>query len=75
MSLGELPLPQLLGTGETVRAEEVVLAAPTGAAVRTPINATPIRAEGGAVRSLVVTLQDLAPLDEIDRLRTGSSAW
>ena len=32
VSLGEPPLTQLLGTGETVRAEEVVLAAPTGAA-------------------------------------------
>ena len=70
MSLGELPLAQLLGTGETVRAEEVVLAVPDGRSVRTLINATPIRAEGGAVRSVVVTMQDLAPLDEIERLRT-----
>ena len=70
VSLGELPLTQLLGTGETVRAEEVVLAVPDGRSVRTLINATPIRADGGAIRSLVVTLQDLAPLDEIERLRT-----
>ena len=70
VSLGELPLTQLLGTGETVRAEEVVLSVPDGRSVRTLINATPIRAEGGAVRSLVVTMQDLAPLDEIERLRT-----
>ena len=70
VSLRELPLPQLLGTGETVRAEEVILAVPDGRSVRTLINATPIRTEGGAIRSVVVTLQDLAPLDEIDRLRT-----
>ena len=70
VSLSELPLAQLLATGETLRAEEVEVAVPDGRSVRTLINATPIRAEGGAVRSLVVTMQDLAPLDEIERLRT-----
>ena len=70
VSLSELPLAQLLGTAETVRGEEVVLASPDGRCVRTLINATPIRAEGGAIRSLVVTMEDLAPLDEIERLRT-----
>ncbi len=68
-SLRELPLAELLGAGETVRAEEVELSAPDGRSLRTLINATPIRADGGAIRSVVVTLQDLAPLDEIERLR------
>ena len=70
MSLSEFPLVQGLGTGETVRAEEVVLAVPDGRSVRTLINATPIRAEGSVIRSVVVTMQDLAPLDEIERMRT-----
>ena len=70
VSLSELPLAELLGKGETLRAEEVELTVPDGRSVRTLINATPIRAEGGAVRSVVVTMQDLAPLDEIERLRT-----
>ena len=70
VSLSELPLAQLLGSGETIRAEEVVLSVPDGRSLRTLINTTPIRAEGGAVRSVVVTMQDLAPLDEIERLRT-----
>ena len=70
VSLGELPPPQLLAAGETVRAEEVELLVPDGRSVRTLVNATPIRADGGAIRSVVVTLQDLAPLGEIDRLRT-----
>ena len=69
VSLSELPLTQVLGTGETVRAEEVVLSVPDGRSVRTLINATPIRADGGDIRSLVVTLQDLAPLDEIEHMR------
>ncbi len=70
VSLSELPLAQLLGTGETVRAEEVVLAVADGRSVRTLINATPIHGESGAIRSVVVTMQDLAPFDEIERLRT-----
>ena len=70
VSLAEIPLAQTLGTGETVRAEEVVLSIPDGRSVRTLINATPIRAEGDAITSVVVTMQDLAPLDEIERMRT-----
>ena len=70
VSLSEFPLAQQLRSGETVRGEEIVLSVPDGRSVRTLINATPIRAEGDAIGSVVVTLQDLAPLDEIERLRT-----
>ncbi len=69
VSLAEIPIAQELRAGETVRAEEVVLSVPDGRSVRTLVNATPILAEGGEVRSVVVTMQDLAPLDEIERLR------
>ena len=69
-SLSELPLAELLSTGETLRAEEIVLSVPDGRSVRTLINVTPIRGEGGGVRSAVATLQDLAPFDEIERMRT-----
>ena len=37
------------------------------------VNATPIRGEDGEVASVVVAMQDLAPLEELDRLRTESS--
>ena len=70
VSLSEFPLADLLSAGETLRAEEVELTVPDGRSVRMLINVTPIRAEGGAVRSVVVTMQDLAPFDEIERLRT-----
>ena len=70
VSLAEIPLAQTLGAGETVRAEEVALSVPDGRSVRTLVNATPIRAEGDAIGSVVVTMQDLAPLDEIERMRT-----
>ena len=58
-----------LATGETVRAEEVEIAVPGGASVRTLIDATPIPAEGGAVEQVVVTLQDLAPFEALERSR------
>ncbi len=71
VSLGEFSIEQLLQSGETMRSEEVVLSVPDGRSVRALVNATPIRAgEGDAIGSVVVTVQDLAPLDEIERLRT-----
>ena len=52
-----------------MRAEEVELSVPDGRSVRTLINVTPIRSEGGEVVSVVVTMQDLAPLEEVERQR------
>ena len=69
VSLMEWPLAGLLMSGETVRAEEIVLAVPDGRSVTALLNATPIRAEEGEVESFVVTLQDMTPLEEMERLR------
>ena len=69
VSLEEFPLAQALSTGETVRAEEIVLQAPGGGSVTTLVNATPIRSEQGEVVSVVVTLQDMTPLEDLERLR------
>ena len=70
VSLGEFPVAQLLHSGETMRAEEMLVSVADGRSVRVLVNATPIRAEGDAIGSVVVTIQDLAPLEEIERLRT-----
>ena len=70
VSLAELPLALQFASPETVRAEEIVLSVPDGRSVRTLINATPTRPEGAGTGSVVATLQDLAPLDEIERMRT-----
>ncbi len=70
VSLAKLPLGVQFANAETVRAEEVVLSVPDGRSVRTLINATPTDTEGPGAGSVVVTLQDLAPLDEIERMRT-----
>ncbi len=69
--LDELPLADELCNAETVRAEEIELSVPDGRSVTTLVNATPIRSADGAVESVVVTLQDLAPLEELERLRAG----
>ena len=58
-----------LSGAETVRAEEIELSVPDGRRVTTLINATPIHGEDGAVASVVVTMQDLAPLQALERMR------
>ena len=67
--LAEFPLAQQLSSAETVRAEEIALSVPDGRSVTTLVNATPIRSADGAVESMVVTLQDLAPLEKLERQR------
>ena len=69
IALDRLPLSQALDRAETVRAEEVVLSVPDGRSVTTLINATPIHGPDGALASVVVTMQDLAPLRELERMR------
>ena len=68
-SLEEFPLAQVLGTSETVRAEEIVMAVPDGRSITVLLNATPIRSEEGGVESVVITMQDMTPLEEMERLR------
>ena len=69
ISLAEFPLARALGAGEAVRAEEIVISVPDGRSVATLVNATPIRSDDGEVESFVVTLQDLTPLEELERQR------
>ncbi len=69
VSLRELPLAEVLQAGETVRAEEIVLRVPDGRSISALLNATPIHSEDGELSSFVVTLQDLTPLEEQERLR------
>lgn len=69
VSIEELPLAQALSTGETVRAAEIVMQVADGRSVTTLINATPICSEAGDLESVIVTLQDMTPLEEQERLR------
>ena len=67
--LGEVSMVDLLGLGETIRAEEIIFKVPDGRSVTTLLNATPIRADDGDIVSVVVTLQDMTSLKELERMR------
>ena len=71
-ALADLPLVGLLEGAAPLRAEEVELSVPDGRSVRTLINVTPIRSgDEGQLVSVVVTMQDLAPFEELERQRAG----
>ena len=65
----ELPTELALRSGETVRAEDVVIHLPDGPPVPTLCNATPIRSDSGEIVSVVATLQDMTPLEDLERQR------
>ena len=69
VSLEELSLSAALSTGETVRLEEIVIQVPDGNSLTTLVNATPIRSPEGEVESVIVTLQDMTPLEDVAQLR------
>ena len=69
VSLEASPLAQVLRTGETVRAEEIVVEVPDGRSVTTLVNVTPIYAGESEVESVVVTVQDMTPQEKLARLR------
>ena len=76
VSLQDLSLSEALSAGgvvrssDAVRAEEVVLRVSDGRSVSALLNATAIHStEEDAVVSFVVTLQDMTPLEEQERLR------
>ena len=68
-SMREFSMVELLKTGETLRAEEIVLKVPDGRSVTMLINSTPILSDSGVVESMVITLQDMAAVEESERLR------
>ncbi len=69
VSLREFPMAELLSLGETLRAEEIVLKVPDGRSITVLLNATPILSDEGSVESVVVTMQDMADVEEMERLR------
>ena len=69
IALDQFPIAGVLSDAETVRAEEIVLSTADGRSVTTLVNATPIHSSDGTVESVVVAMQDLAPLQELERQR------
>ncbi len=69
VSLRDFPIADRPKVGETVRAEEIMLQVPDGRRITVLISATPMHSAAGEVESMVVTLQDMTPLEEMERLR------
>lgn len=69
VSLAEFPLSQRVHVGEKVWTEEVVLQTPGGRSLTALVNAMPMRSRDTEVESVVVTLQDMTPLAELEKLR------
>ena len=69
LRLADVPIDQLLRAGEKVRAEEMVFSVPNGRSVTVMLNGNPILSKDGEVESLIVTMQDMTPLKEVERLR------
>ena len=70
IALSKLPISTVMGNARTVRAEEIELSVPDGRSVTVLVNATPIHSEDGAVASVVAAVQDLAPMQELERMRS-----
>ena len=69
ISFREFSMVEVLRAGETVRAEEIVIEIPGGRRVSALVNSTAIRSPEGEVESVVITIQDLTPVQEQERLR------
>ncbi len=65
----QLPVERSVRVGEMVRAEEVTIQLPDGESVTTLFNSTPIYSDDGDIVSAVATIQDITPLEELERLR------
>lgn len=69
LTMAEFPIAETLRTGDTVRLEQMVLRGTSGRNVTVMVNATPIKSEDGVMRSFVVTMQDMTPIENLERQR------
>ena len=70
VDLARTSLADALQSGETVRGEEVRLSTPDGRNATILIDTAPVRSADGAIERVIVTMQDLAPIQELERLRS-----
>lgn len=65
----ELPIQRAIREGETTRAEEIVVQLPNGDSITTLFNTTPIYSDDDEIISVIATIQDITPLEELEQLR------
>ena len=66
----ELPLQRCLARGERIQAEEVRFELPDGRTIPTLVNAAPVYSSDGTITSAIAVIQDITPLQEVERLRS-----
>ena len=66
----EVVIERVRRTGQTMRAEQVIIELPDGQSVSTIVNATPVFSEEGEVESVIATIQDMTPLERLERMRS-----
>ncbi len=67
--LQDTPVARVMLTGETVRADDITLEFPDGRSVSTLFNAAPIFADSGEIATVVVAVQDMARLEDAEKVR------
>ena len=65
----ELPGTRSLQTGEVVKAEEIVTHLPNGNTITTLVNCAPLFSESGEILSVMSVIQDMTPLEDLERQR------
>ena len=71
VSLNDVPLVDILASGEIVRSEEIVISVPDGRSIAVLVNAQPILSEDGEVVSVVAALQTLPAAETRARARAA----
>ena len=66
----EFPAVRVMGTGETVRAQELTIHFPNGKSLHTLVNAAPVYSSEGEIVSIAFGAQDISPLEEMDRMQS-----
>ena len=65
----EFTTERAIASGETVRAVEMVIHLPDGKAIPVLSSSAPVYGEDGEVVRVVSTLQDMSPLEDLERMR------
>ena len=69
ISLSALALALVMGGGKRLQGEDLVVIPNDGPRVPVLVNATPMRSEDGEAVSIVATVQDMRPVEELERSR------
>jgi len=70
VTMGDLLSGGWMDEGQSLRAAEVTLKVPDGRSLNTLMNATPIHSHDGELETLVLTLQDMTPVELLEQRRT-----